>query len=59
MTVSLFAALVTAAVIGMSFNSTRWIGLGSIVILSYIKPFIVFPLIIMIWVLYLYWKFKK
>lgn len=56
MTTSIMAALVVAAVVGMSFNTTRWLGLSSLVILTYLKPLIVAPLVIILLAVYLYFK---
>jgi hypothetical protein len=55
-TPAIVAALGTAAIIGMSFSGTRWIGLSSIVILSYLKPYLVFPLVLIAWIAYLQLK---
>lgn len=59
MTVNLTAALVTAAVLGLTFGPTRWLGIAATALLAFERPWLVVVVIIATAILFYILKLRK
>lgn len=59
MTPSLFAAVMTVSVLGMSFAPTRWMGIAATAFIVFLYPWLLGPLLLLASALFYFLKLHK